>query len=93
MREPITLYGEPTCEDTDAVRDFFAKYNIPYREINIDEDELASQFVIFVNTGYRSTPTLVFGEGKRKLILTEPTPEQLRDGLYWAGYLPHTPEG
>jgi mycoredoxin len=84
--ESITLYGEPTCEDTDAVRDHLHHLSVPYREVNIDADVPASDFVVFINGGFRSTPTIVFGEGKRKLVLTEPTMEQLDEALRWAGY-------
>jgi mycoredoxin len=41
--------------------------------VNIDHDAEAEQFVIFINGGNRSTPTLVLGAGKFKTILTEPT--------------------
>lgn len=50
---------------------------MPFREVNIDRDAEAERFVIFINGGFRSTPTLVIGEGKRKVILTEPTDEEL----------------
>jgi mycoredoxin len=84
--ESITLYGEPTCEDTDAVRERLHDLGVPYREVNIDVDAHASDFVVFINGGFRSTPTIVFGEDKRKLVLTEPTMEQLNEALRWAGY-------
>jgi mycoredoxin len=87
VAESITLYGEPTCEDTEAVRERFNAIGVVYREVNIDADKGASDFVIYINNGFRSTPTIVFGQGKRKLILTEPTIEQLDEALRWAGHL------
>jgi len=42
--------------------------------------------VIFINGGFRSTPTLVIGDGKVKTILTEPSDTQLEEMLLQAGY-------
>jgi mycoredoxin len=62
------------------------KLGIPFQEINISEDEEAEQFVIYINGGNRSTPTVVLGEGKWKVVLTEPSDEQLEAALVGAGY-------
>lgn len=57
-----------------------------FQEVNIDQDDEAERFVIFINRGYRSTPTLVFGEGKFKIIAIEPTDGDLDQVLIRAGY-------
>lgn len=77
MSLPLILFGAADCDDTQRVREHLLALNVPFREVNIDHDAEAERFVIFINGGYRSTPTLVFGEGKQKLILTEPTNEEL----------------
>lgn len=87
MPLPITLYGCPTCEDTDAVREQLHQRGIPFREVNIDADADASAFVTVINGGLRSTPTLVVGEGKRKVVLTEPDSALLEQTLREAGYV------
>ncbi|RCK74955.1 MAG: glutaredoxin [Anaerolineae bacterium] len=86
MLSPITLYGSTNCEDTEQTRRFLLKHGIPFSEINIDDDKQAEHFVIFINRGYRSTPTVVIGEGKMKIILTEPTDGELVQILKQAGY-------
>jgi mycoredoxin len=78
---PLTLYGRPDCDDTDGVRLRLQELGVAFREVNIDADEAANRFVLFINGGYRSTPTLVFGKGKRKLVLTEPSDEELEAAL------------
>lgn len=83
---PVTLYGATDCDDTEHIRSRLDALGVPYREVNIDTSGEAERFVIFINAGYRSTPTLVFGEGKVKLILTEPEDEALTQWLAWAGY-------
>lgn len=81
---PLTLYGRPDCDDTDRVRLQLQTRGVAFHEVNIDEDEAANQFVLFINGGFRSTPTLVFGAGRRRLVLTEPTDEELEAAL-WEG--------
>jgi mycoredoxin len=83
---PLTLYGADDCDDTEHTLDRLRARRIPFREISIDHDPAAEQFVIFINNGYRSTPTLVFGAGQWKIVLTEPTDEQLVQALRQAGY-------
>ena len=73
----IIMYGATDCDDTERTREFLRARGVPFREVNIDRDAEAERFVMFINGGFRSTPTLVIGEGKRKVILTEPSNEEL----------------
>jgi mycoredoxin len=73
----ITIYGRPDCEDTDMVRAHLQALDVAFAEVNIDDDATANQFVLFINGGFRSTPTVVMGASKRKVILTEPTEAEL----------------
>ncbi|MCA0457028.1 MAG: glutaredoxin family protein [Chloroflexi bacterium] len=81
MSLPITMYGAADCDDTAALRQYFHQKGVTFREINIDDDPTAEQFVVFINAGFRSTPTLVLGSGKQKIILTEPTPQEFEGVL------------
>lgn len=91
MPLPLALYGATDCDDTERTRTWLHKLGVPFHEVNIDHDPEAEQFVILINRGYRSTPTLVFGEGKLKIIATEPTDEELGLALMRAGYsIPNT---
>jgi mycoredoxin len=53
------------------------EHNIPYAEIDIDEDEAAALRVAQWNRGNRTVPTLDIGG----TILTNPSPAQLRQVL------------
>jgi mycoredoxin len=86
MQLGITMYARPGCEDSDMVREWLFERAIPFNEVNIDEDDEANHFVIRVNEGFRSTPTLVFGE--EAFILVEPTPDELDGAANRAGYRP-----
>lgn len=81
MTLPITLFGAMDCDDTQRTRACLIKRGIQFCEINIDHEPDAERFVIYINAGFRSTPTLVIGEGKIKIILTEPDDTQLDEVL------------
>ena len=86
MPLPLTVYGATDCDDTERTCNRLRVLGAPFREVNIDQDAEAEHFVIFINGGHRSTPTLVFGAGNFKLIVTEPTEAELDDALARAGY-------
>ncbi len=83
---PLTLYGGDDCDDTEHVTGRLREWGIPFREVILEQDPEAERFVIFINGGFRSTPTLVFGDGRLKTVLTEPTDEELAATLAQAGY-------
>lgn len=86
MSLPITVYGATHCEDTHRTRHHLQSLQIPFQEVNIDHAPEAERFVIFINNGGRSTPTVVFGDGKLKTVLTEPSNAELEEALVGAGY-------
>jgi mycoredoxin len=82
----ITVYGATDCDDTQRTRNRLRLLNVPFREVNIDHDKEAERFVVFINSGSRSTPTLVIGGGKVKTIMTEPTNAEIDELVIRAGY-------
>jgi mycoredoxin len=86
MPLPLTIFGATDCDDTARTRARLQALGISFKEVNIDHDPEAERFVLFINGGYRSTPTLVFGEGKFKLLVTEPEDEEIEQALSRAGY-------
>jgi mycoredoxin len=54
------------------------KHQIPFDQINIDNDAAARERVKAINNGYASVPTLIFPDGS---TLTEPSFRQLRAKL------------
>jgi mycoredoxin len=59
--EPITMYTTTWCPDCRRVKSFLEKRGVPYREVNIEEDESAEETVIKANNGKRKVPTLEVG--------------------------------
>ncbi|MGD1991584.1 MAG: glutaredoxin domain-containing protein [Anaerolineae bacterium] len=70
----ILFYGTSWCPGVWATRRLFDQRGIPYRWIDINEDQEASAYVERVNNGNRSVPTIVFPDGS---ILVEPSRSEL----------------
>ena len=64
---PITIYTTPWCGDCVVAKRFLSKFEIPYREVDIDADPAAAEVVMRLNDGRRSVPTLVYGEDATSL--------------------------
>jgi len=71
---PTKIYATTWCGDCRMAKRWFDSHNIPYEYINIEEDESAAAYVLRVNGGMRSVPTIVFPDGS---ILVEPGPREL----------------
>lgn len=74
----IKLYGTTWCGDTRRARSVLEQNGIPYEWIDIDQDLEGRKFVETTNRGFRSVPTIVFGDGS---ILVEPSEFTLRKKL------------
>lgn len=74
----VIIYATEWCFDCRRARKFLDLHQIPYEWINIDRDPKAEQYVLKVNRGMRSVPTLVFSDGS---ILVEPSEVQLANKL------------
>jgi mycoredoxin len=57
------------------VKKFFEANNIPYLRVGLEGNPAASEFVIRLNRGCQSVPTIIFPDGS---VLVEPNWEELR---------------
>lgn len=71
----IVMYSTSYCADCLRAKRFFELNNIPLVYVGLEENQEATEFVIQVNNGYRSVPTIVFPDGT---ILVEPNWEELK---------------
>jgi len=74
----IVIYGADWCGDCRRARRFLAQNNIKFEWINIEQDKEGEKFVLKVNKGMRSIPTIIFEDGS---ILVEPSNSQLAQKL------------
>jgi mycoredoxin len=58
---PITLYTTAWCSDCRQAKLFLKERGIAFREIDIDEDQDAEEFVSRVNSGRCKVPTIEVG--------------------------------
>ena len=65
----IVMYTTEYCPDCIRAKKFFEMNNIPYLRVGLEGNPEATEFVIQVNKGYRSVPTIVFPDGS---VLVEP---------------------
>jgi mycoredoxin len=72
--QKIMMYATTWCGDCRMARRWFDAHSIPYEWINIEDDDEAAAYVVQVNRGYRSVPTIVFPDGS---VLVEPSPREL----------------
>jgi glutaredoxin-like protein len=78
MENPIIIYGADWCFDCRRARRFFDQQQVTYKWVDIDEESAGEQYVLVVNKGMRSIPTIVFPDGS---ILVEPSNNQLAHKL------------
>ena len=55
----IKMYTTPTCSDCVITKTHLDRLGINFQEIDISSDETAAEYVMSVNDGRRSVPTLV----------------------------------
>jgi glutaredoxin-like protein len=70
----ITMYSTRWCGDCRRAKRWFDAHGIAYDVIDIDHDDQAANYVIQVNGGMRSVPTIVFPDGS---VLVEPSSREL----------------
>ncbi len=74
----IVMYVTEYCADCIRAKQFFAENNIPHIRVGLEGNREAIEFVMQINNGYRSVPTIVFPDGT---ILVEPNSEELKAKL------------
>ena len=71
----IVMYTTEYCPDCTRAKKFFEANHIPHLRVGLEGNAQATEFVMKVNHGSRSVPTIVFPDGS---ILVEPNWEELR---------------
>lgn len=66
----IVMYSTTWCGDCRRSKRWLNEHNIPYTDIDIDQDEQAAAYVRQINNGRAVVPTIIFPDGA---MLTEPS--------------------
>jgi mycoredoxin len=74
----LKMYGTTWCGDCARSKRLLDRLKVPFSFINIEQDTDAREYVVRVNHGNRSVPTIVFPDGS---VLVEPSDQQLEEKL------------
>jgi mycoredoxin len=72
----IVMYSTQYCSDCLRAKAFFESNQITYIPVSLEGNPDATEFVMKMNNGYRSVPTIVFPDGT---VLVEPSWQELKD--------------
>lgn len=78
MSGPLTMYTTRWCGYCRRLKSQLAQDGIEVREIDIELDPHAAGFVMAVNGGNQTVPTVVFADGS---ALTNPSAAQVKGRL------------
>lgn len=76
--EQIKIYGTTWCPDCARAKNVLGKHKIPFEWHDITGDKEACDYVVKLNGGYRSVPTILFPDGS---VLVEPSNAELENKL------------
>lgn len=78
MSGQLTMYTTPWCGFCRNLKSQLARAGIEIAEVDIERDETAAEFVMSVNGGNQTVPTVLFPDGT---ALTNPSAAQVKARL------------
>jgi len=78
MTQPLTMYTTPWCGYCRRLKSQLAREGIESTEVDIEREPEAADFVMAVNGGYQTVPTLLFPDGS---TLTNPSVRTVKQRL------------
>ena len=75
MAQPLTMYTTIWCGFCRRLKNQLAREGIEVAEVDIERDPAAADYVMSVNGGNQTVPTIVFPDGS---TLTNPSAAQVR---------------
>ncbi|HSX24723.1 MAG TPA: glutaredoxin family protein [Candidatus Andersenbacteria bacterium] len=64
----VTIYTTKTCGYCKATKEFFAKHNIPYTEIDVSTDQAQARAMI-ERSGQMGVPVIIIGEKPNEQLI------------------------
>lgn len=74
----ITMFSTTWCGYCRVLKNHLKRENIPFTEVNVEEDPAAEAIVIEANGGNRTVPTVVFPDGT---TATNPSINEVKNRL------------
>ena len=72
----IVMYTTQYCSDCLRAKAFFEANDITYVRVSIEGNYEATEFVMKMNNGFKSVPTIIFPDGS---VLVEPSWQELKE--------------
>ncbi|HEY3505573.1 MAG TPA: mycoredoxin [Actinocatenispora sp.] len=76
--QSVTMYSTPWCGYCRRLKSQFDREQIAYTVVDIEQDPKAADYVMSVNGGNQTVPTIQFSDGS---ALTNPSIVQVREKL------------
>lgn len=70
MTQPLTMYTTPWCGYCRRLKSQLAREGIEIIEVDIEREPAAAEYVMTVNGGFQTVPTMLFPDGS---TLTNPS--------------------
>jgi len=74
----VTIYTTTVCGPCVRLKRMLDDEQISYTEVNVEHDESAANWVMSINSGNQTVPTVKFADGS---TLTDPTLQQVKERL------------
>lgn len=78
MSQPLTMYTTTWCAFCRRLKSQLARDGIEMVEVDIEQDPGAADYVMSVNGGFQTVPTIVFPDGS---AMTNPSAAQVKERL------------
>jgi mycoredoxin len=79
MTQPLTMYTTTWCAFCKRLKRQLAAEGIDIAEVDIEQDPAAAEYVMSVNGGFQTVPTVVFPDGS---ALTNPSAAAVKERLH-----------
>jgi mycoredoxin len=78
MTQPPTMYTTPWCAYCKRLKRQLAEAGIEITEVDIEREPAAADYVMSVNGGFQTVPTVLFADGS---VLTNPSAAAVRERM------------
>ncbi len=78
MTQPLTMYTTPWCGYCRRLKSQLAREGVEITEVDIERKPDAAEYVMAVNGGYQTVPTVLFPDGS---TLTNPSVRAIKQRL------------
>jgi mycoredoxin len=79
MTQPLTMYTTTWCAYCKRLKRQLAAEGIEIAAVDIEQDPTAAEYVMSVNGGFQTVPTVVFPDGS---ALTNPSATAVKERLH-----------